>query len=116
MICVRLMAKPTQRSAHYGKATGAFVNCWIDFPDPGGAVVLAKKYIADGKWEVCEVKPVLTGFSRLAKVPKFSRPYYSEALKFGYSLVFYCWQSKSDKAMQSRSSVFNTKARKPRRG
>ena len=110
------MAKPTRRSDHYVKASGAYVNCWIDFMEPGGAVVLAKKYIADDMWEVCKGKPVLTGFSRFAEVPKVSRPFYSEALKYGYSLVFHCWKSKTGKTKQSRTSASNTTARKPRRG
>ena len=105
MFCVQLAAKPTKRTADYRKATGAYVNCWINFRERHGAVLLAKKYVADNKWELSRAKPVLNNFSCLSDVPRQSRKFYSEALKYGYSLVFYCWRTNSEKAKQSKISV-----------
>jgi hypothetical protein len=81
---VQLSASRTGRG---GKRIGAFINCWIRFPWPDGAELLAKHYVKRQGYAI----------RRIAKGPLISRrpidkrvrPYFDEAMRDGASFVFH---------------------------
>jgi hypothetical protein len=76
---------------------GAYVNCYIQFKDYEAAEKLAKLLIKEEGW----IPEKMTDAWRVQKnklKTKKHRQYYSEAIKYGYSLVFHMWPKDADDA------------------
>lgn len=81
---------------------GAFVNCYISFKDYGAAEKLARMLIRDQGW----IPAKETDASRLNRShlkTKKDKQYYSEALRYGYCLVFHTWP-KTKKTLKKKPS------------
>ena len=76
---------------------GAFVNCYIQFKDYEAAEKLAKLLIKDEGWIPGKVTDAWRVHKNKVKTKK-QRQYYSEAIKYGYSLVFHMWPKDADDA------------------
>jgi hypothetical protein len=73
-----------------GDVGGAYVNCWINFKDFEAAEKLAKLLIREQGW-IPEIKIRESRIQRRSLKKKKEKQYYTEAIKFGYSLVFHLW-------------------------
>lgn len=95
MFCVRIRARPDTEGASQEWA-GAYVNCYIDFPDSRGAEVLARWYVADLGWlpeSVLQMHSV--DFDQVE--PEFEK-YIDEAQSEGYCVVIHGWPVGADDA------------------
>lgn len=69
---------------------GAYINCWINFKDFEAAEKLARILIREQGW----IPETRTDESRIHKKSlrtKKQKQYYSEAIKYGYTLVIHMW-------------------------
>jgi hypothetical protein len=66
------------------------VNCYISFPDSSAAEELARLLIKRQGWNLLKTT-VAWKIQRAKLKSKEDRQYYSEALKYGYCLVFHTW-------------------------
>jgi hypothetical protein len=69
---------------------GAYVNCWINFKDYDAAEKLAKLLIRESGW-IPEKKTEVSRVAKKSLKKKKDKQYYSEAIKYGYTLVFHMW-------------------------
>jgi hypothetical protein len=79
--------KQSADAPDFSKIGGAYVNAWIDFPDPKGAEALARFYIQDAGWKDKELDLEPAWIEDIdAEDERYQ--YYEEAFKYGSSLVF----------------------------
>jgi hypothetical protein len=74
---------------------GAYVNCYVSFKDVAAAEKLARLLIRAQGW-IPQKEAGAWKISRAKLKTKRERQYYSEALKYGYSLVFHTWPKDRD--------------------
>ncbi len=87
----RSRIKPNSQAARdYSDVAGAYVNCWINFKDYEAAEKLARILIGEQGW-IPENKTSESRVKRKSLTRKKQKQYYSEAIKYGYSLVFHMW-------------------------
>lgn len=85
----------------YAKANpdvgGAYANCYISFKDYDGAEKLAKMLLRENG--LVPGKDVeVWKLQRKNLTSEEEKKYYSEALRFGYCLVFHTWPKNADEA------------------
>lgn len=91
LFTIRSKVNPKSKSAaQAGNASGAYVNCYISFKDFSAAEKLAKLLIKEQGWIPLKRTEAWNLQKRKLKTKK-EREYYSEALKYGYCLVFHTW-------------------------
>ncbi|HQR06527.1 MAG TPA: hypothetical protein PLN21_06880 [Gemmatales bacterium] len=76
---------------------GAYVTCWINYKDYQGALVLSYHYCDEEGW-VAETLMEVKSVNRKELKKKANKQYYAEAVKYGYSLVFYTWSKNAPDA------------------
>ena len=90
LFTIRSKVNPKSKAAEkLKKANRAYVNCYISFKDFWAAEKLAKLLIREQGW-IPEQRTEAWKLQK-AKLTKEDRQYYSEALKYGYCLVFHIW-------------------------
>ena len=86
---IRSRINPKSKEAEkFKKANRAYVNCYISFKDFSAAEKLAKLLVRQEGW-IPEQRTDAWKLQRAKLKTKEKRQYYSEALKYGYSLVFH---------------------------
>jgi hypothetical protein len=99
----RSRVNPKSKAAkEFGDIGGAYVNCWVSFKDYSGAEQLAKLLIREQGW-IPEIKTD-ESVVRKRSLKKREKQYYSEALKYGYSLVFHLWPKDAPDANEDYES------------
>lgn len=76
------------------KGKGAYVGCWIRFPDPHGALVLAKFYVRASGWHVRSVKEHYWINDRRGLPPDKSR-HFEKAMKIGAAIAYYIYPKRT---------------------
>ena len=76
---------------------GAYVNCYIQFKDYEAAEKLAKLLIKEDGWIPEEMTDAWRVQKNKLKTKKHKQ-YYSEAIKYGYCLVFHLWPKDAEDA------------------
>ena len=78
-------------SEEHRESGGAYVSCYISFKDYDGAKALVKFYIRDQGW----IPGKLVNEFKVQKSSckkKLEKQCFSEALKYGYSMIFNMWR------------------------
>jgi len=98
LITIRSRIKPTSKAAErFPDIGGAYVSCYIQFKDYDAAKKLAKLLIREQGW-IPEKRTDAWVLRKSELKTKKEKQYYSEALKYGYSLVFNMWPKDADDA------------------
>ena len=92
LFTIRSKVNPKSKAAaaKFSKAGGAYVNCYISFKDFDAAEKLANLLIRDEGWTP-EERTDVWKIQKSKLRTKQDKQYYSEALKYGYCLVFHTW-------------------------
>jgi hypothetical protein len=91
LFTIRSIIKPNSKAAEeFSHAGGAYVNCYISFKDFAAAEKLAKLLIREEGW-IPEKRTEAWKIQRKQLKTKKEKQYYSEAIKYGYTLVFHTW-------------------------
>ena len=97
MYLINIHAKPTKESDQFDKVLGAYVSVYIDFKDIDGAFELAKLYTQEEGWAIDEVeKDYFTFSSKDDIVDDEEIELYDEALEYGYSMIFNCYETEDE--------------------
>lgn len=95
MYCITAHAipDPEKEIAEEAKGSaGAYVVCWIDFPDLEGAKALVRFYIEDAGWIQQEIESekvvALEGYS---EGDEQQIQYFKQAVEYGYCLSFHLY-------------------------
>ena len=92
MFFINALAKPKKTSEHYDEVIGAYVSLYIDYKDIEGAIRLAKFYIKDEGWKVTEIEEEYFTLNSVSEVEDDQKELYKEAIEYGYSIVFNCYE------------------------
>lgn len=92
MFLINALAKPKKSSEHYDEVIGAYVSLYIDYKDIEGAIRLAKFYIKDEGWKVTEIEEEYFTLDSVSEVEDDQKELYEEAIEYGYSIVFNCYE------------------------
>lgn len=92
MYLINALAKPKKSSDHYDEVIGAYVSLYIDYKDIQGALKLANFYIKDEGWKVTEIEDEYFTLDSVDDVDEEQKELYTEALEYGYSIVFNCYE------------------------
>jgi len=84
---------------------GAYVNCYIQFKDYDAAEKLARLLVRERGWIPRQITDARLIRQSKLKTKK-QKQFYSEALKYGYSLVFHMWPK------EAADSDVNSKVKK----
>ena|SRR3712207_1313135 len=76
---------------------GAYVNCWIQFKDFEAAEKLAKLLIREQGW-IPEQRTDASIIQKKGLKTKKDKQFYSEAIQYGYTLVFHMWPKDAEDA------------------
>jgi len=99
LITIRSRIKPNSEAAkEFPNIGGAYVNCYIQFKDYDAAEKLAKLLIRERSGWLPEKRTDAWELRKSKLKTKQEKRYYSEALKFGYSLVFHMWPKDAEDA------------------
>ncbi|MDV7185977.1 hypothetical protein R3X25_01685 [Lutibacter sp. TH_r2] len=93
MYLINVLAKPTKESDQFDKVVGAYVSIYIDFKDIDGAYELAKFYVVEEGWEIEEVEEEYFSIDSENDVDNEDIELYEEALEYGFSMIFNCYES-----------------------
>ena len=87
------LAHPKSGSEHEAKCAGAYVNCWIDFKNQGGAEQLARIALEDDGWIIdkCDEVRCPTRADYESPDDREYLEFFDQAHKDGWSFVFNCW-------------------------
>ncbi len=81
--------KPAPKSK-YSRYGGAYVSCWVNFPDGGGALALAKFNLRDSGWRVQRVEehrfPTRSDYLSHPQLK-----FFDEALADGWRFLFHTY-------------------------
>jgi hypothetical protein len=92
LFTIRSRINPKSKaSEQFRDAGGAYVNCYISFKDFAAAEKLAKLLIREEGW-IPEQRTDAWKIQKKQLRTKKEKQYYSEAIKYGYSLVFNMWR------------------------
>lgn len=96
MLCLMLIATPDADNDEFKQVGGAYVNCWIDFPQEDGAEMLARHYITQAGWLPGKLEEC--GLVSEEQYHDEAEPlaYFREAKESGVSLAFYCWPNEAE--------------------
>jgi hypothetical protein len=89
--------RKSKTSQKFHDTGGAYVNCYISFRDFEAAKKLAKLLIRDEGWIPEKIVDAWKLQKRQMRTKK-DKQYYSEAIKYGYSLVFHLWSKDASDA------------------
>ncbi len=92
MFLINALAKPTKKSEQYDEVIGAYVSLYIDYKDIEGAYKLAKYYIKSEGWKVTEIEEEYYTLDTVDDVDEDQAELYEEALEYGYSIIFNCFE------------------------
>ncbi len=92
MYLINALAKPKKSSEHYDEVIGAYVSLYIDYKDIQGALKLANFYIKDEGWKVTEIEDEYFTLDSVDDVDEEQKELYKDALEYGYSIVFNCYE------------------------
>ena len=92
MFLINAVATPKKSSDQYDEVIGAYVSLYIDYKDIEGAFKLAKFYIKDEGWKVSEIEEEYFVLDSVNDVDEDQTEMYEEALEFGYSIIFNCYE------------------------
>jgi hypothetical protein len=92
MFLINALAKPTKKSDQYDEVIGAYVSLYIDYKDIDGAYRLAKYYIKSEGWKVTEIEKEYFTLDSVTDVDEEHVELYEEALEFGCSMIFNCFE------------------------
>ncbi|MBA6155918.1 hypothetical protein H3Z83_05210 [Tenacibaculum sp. S7007] len=93
MFLINALAKPKKSSEHYDEVIGAYVSLYIDYKDIEGALKLANFYIKEEGWKVTEIEEEYFSLDSVNDVDEEGqKELYNEALEYGYSIVFNCYE------------------------
>lgn len=92
MFLINALAKPTKKSEQYDEVIGAYVSLYIDYKDIDGAFKLAKHYIKVEGWKVTEIEEEYFTLDTVDDVDEDQVELYEEALEYGYSIIFNCFE------------------------
>ena len=91
LFTIEARVNPKAKSAQdFRDVGGAFVNCYISFKDYEGAGKLARILIREQGWIPAKETEAYR-LKRSTLKTKKDKQYYSEALSYGYCLVFHTW-------------------------
>jgi hypothetical protein len=91
LITIHSLIKPNSiAEKRFPDVGGAYVNCYVQFKDYDAAEKLAKLLLRERGWIPKRVTDAWVIRQSRLKTKK-EKQYYSEALKYGYSLVFHMW-------------------------
>jgi hypothetical protein len=93
MFKILAKAKPHKKSELYKQVTKADVEFFIDYKDFGGAIVLANFYLEEQNWVLINFNDEYWEIDSENDVPKNHKPFYNEAKKFGYCIIYNAHQS-----------------------
>jgi hypothetical protein len=94
----RARMKPNSETAkRFSDVGGAYVNCWINFKDYEASEKLAKLLLRESGW-IPEKKTEESVVQKKHLKKKKDLQYYSEALKYGYTMVFNLWPKNAEDA------------------
>lgn len=92
LFTIRSRINPKSKVAEeFSNAGGAYVNCYISFKDFAAAEKLAKLLIREEGW-IPEKRTEAWKIQKKKLRTKKEKQYYSEAIKYGYSLAFNIWR------------------------
>ncbi len=112
LFTIKSKVNPKSESAkEFSQAGGAYVSCFISFKDFSGAEKLAKLLIKEEGW-LPEKRFDAWKIRRGELKTKKEKQYYSEAIKYGYCLVFHMWPKGAPDAEVEYES--NKRSRLPR--
>jgi hypothetical protein len=92
MFLINALAKPTKNSEQYDEVIGAYVSLYIDYKDIEGAYKLANYYIKSEGWKVTEIEEEYFTLDTVNDVDEDQVELYEEALEYGYSIIFNCFE------------------------
>lgn len=92
MFLINALAKPKKSSEHYDEVIGAYVSLYIDYNDIDGAMKLAKFYIKQEGWKVTEIEQEYFTLDSVDDVDEDQKELYTEAVEYGYTIVFNCYE------------------------
>jgi hypothetical protein len=84
------VSRNLREAERFAELGGAYVNCWINFKDYEAAEKLAKLLIRDAGW-IPAKKLKAAGVRKKWCKKKSEQRCYSEAMQYGYTLVFNMW-------------------------
>lgn len=87
---------PGEDTENHEKYKGAYAVLYIDYADIDGAYELAKHYIIENGWKIQEIETEYFIIDSESDVESDQVKYYHEAIKYGYSLVFNCYETEDD--------------------
>jgi hypothetical protein len=98
LFTIRSRVNPKSKAAaKFSDVGGAYVNCYISFKDFTAAEKLAKLLIRDEGW-IPEKRTEAWKLQKKKLRTKKDKQYYSEAIKYGYCLVFNMWAKDAEDA------------------
>ena len=95
MYLITIRSRPNSKSqstTQFRDIGGAYVNCYISFKDFAAAEQLARWLIRREGW-IPEQRTDARILARKHFKTKKEKQYYSDVLKYGYSLVFSMWSA-----------------------
>jgi len=96
MFLINALAKPTKKAEQYDEVIGAYVSIYIDYKDIEGAYRLAKYYIKSEGWKATEIEEEYFTLESISDVDDDHIELYKEALEFGCSMIFNCFEEDDD--------------------
>ena len=98
LFTIRSRVNPKSKAAErFCGVGGAYVSCFISFKDFAAAEKLAKLLIKEEGW-IPEKRTEAWKIQKKKLRTKKDKQYYSEAIKYGYSLVFHLWPKDAEDA------------------
>ncbi len=92
LFTIRSRVNPKSKAAtEFSDAAGAYVSCYISFKDFSAAEKLAKLLIREEGW-IPEKRTEAWKVQKKQLKTKKQKQHYSEAIRYGYSLVFNMWR------------------------
>lgn len=98
LINFRSRINPKSKAAEkFPDIGGAYVKCYIQFKDYDAAEKLAKIFIRERGW-IPEKRTDAWVIQKSELKTKKEKQYYSETLKYGYTLIFNMWPKDAEDA------------------
>ncbi|HEX6623589.1 MAG TPA: hypothetical protein VF064_07735 [Pyrinomonadaceae bacterium] len=98
LFTIRSRINPKSKAAaKHEDVGGAYVNCYIQFKDYEAAEKLARLLIRESGW-IPEKRTEASVIQKREMKTKKDKQFYSETLKYGYTLVFHTWPKDAEDA------------------
>jgi len=96
MYLINIHAKPTKESEQFDKVVGAYVSIYLNYQDIEGAFELAKFYVIEEGWKIDEIEEEYFTIDSKKDIDKEDIELYEEALEYGFSMIFNCYESEDE--------------------